>query len=46
MPNYLIGKNTNIKEFLDRYKLPLDAAMGGAKTMYPEYQRELEKLTK
>src|SRR6266853_222924 len=44
VPNYLIGKNTNIKEFLDRYKLPLDAAMGGAKTMYPEYQKDLEKL--
>jgi hypothetical protein len=46
VPNYLIGKNPNVKEFLDRYHLPLDAAMGGAKTMYPEYQRELEKLQK
>ena len=44
VPNYLIGKNPNVKEFIDRYKLPLDAAMGGAKTMYPEYQKELEKL--
>ena len=26
------------------HHLPLDAAMGGAKTMYPEYQLELEKL--
>ena len=46
VPNYLVGKNPMVKEFLDRYKLPLDAAMGGAKTMYPEYQLELEKLTK
>jgi hypothetical protein len=46
VPNYLVGKNTNVKEFLDRYHLPLDAAMGGAKTMYPEYQKELEKLPK
>ncbi len=44
VPNYLVGKNPNVKEFLDRYHLPLDAAMGGAKTMYPEYQLELEKL--
>ena len=44
VPNYLPGKNANVKEFLDRYHLPLDAAMGGAKTMYPEYQKELEKL--
>jgi hypothetical protein len=46
VPNYLVGKNSNVKEFLDRYHMPLDAAMGGAKTMYPEYQLELEKLTK
>jgi len=46
VPNYLIGKNTNVKEFLDRYHLPLDAAMGGARTMYPEFQLELENLTK
>jgi hypothetical protein len=43
VPNYLVGKNPNVKEFLDRYHLPLDAAMGGAKTMYPEYQKELAK---
>jgi hypothetical protein len=43
VPNYPIGKNTNIKEFQDKYHIPADAAMGGAKTMYPEYQRELEK---
>ena len=43
VPNYLIGKNFNIKEFQDRFHIPPDAAMGGAKTMYPEYQRELEK---
>jgi hypothetical protein len=46
VPNYLVGKNTNVKEFLDRYHLPIDAAMGGARTMYPEFQLELEKLTK
>jgi hypothetical protein len=44
VPHYEIGKNPAVKEFLDRYHLPLDAAMGGAKTMYPEYQLELEKL--
>ena len=44
VPHYLVGKNANVKEFLDRYHLPLDAAMGGAKTIYPEYQLELEKV--
>jgi len=43
VPHYPVGQNPAVKEFLDRYKLPLDAAMGGAKTMYPEYQLELEK---
>ena len=46
VPNYLVGKNPMVKEFLDRYHLPLDAAMGGAKTMYPEYAQQLEKLMK
>jgi hypothetical protein len=42
VPHYLPGKNPNIKEFQDRYHIPADAAMGGAKTMYPEYQREIK----
>jgi len=46
VPNYLVGRNPHVKEFLDRYHLPLDAAMGGAKTMYPEYRQELDKLLK
>jgi hypothetical protein len=46
VPNYLVGRNPHVKEFLDRFRLPLDAAMGGARTMYPEYQLELEKLVK
>lgn len=44
VPNYLPGKNPNIQEFQDRYHIPAEAAMGGAKTMYPEFQLELEKL--
>jgi hypothetical protein len=44
VPNYLPGKNPAVKEFLDRHHLPLEAAMGGAKTMYPEFQLELQKL--
>jgi hypothetical protein len=44
VPNYLVGKNPAVKEFQDRHHIPADAAMGGAKTMYPEYQLELEKL--
>jgi hypothetical protein len=43
VPHYAIGQNPAVQEFLDRYHLPLDAAMGGAKTMYPEYQLQLEK---
>jgi hypothetical protein len=38
VPNYPPGQNPVLKEFLERSRLPLDAAMGGAKTMYPDYQ--------
>ena len=37
-PHYLPGENPFQHEFADKYKLPLDAALGGAKTMYPEYK--------
>ncbi|MBZ5579608.1 MAG: hypothetical protein LAP40_23875 [Acidobacteriia bacterium] len=44
VPNYLPGKNPFLHEYADQYHLPLDAALGGAKTMYPEYQQRLKVL--
>jgi len=37
VPNYLPNENPFVEEFASRHGIPLDAALGGAKTMYPEY---------
>ena len=41
VPFYLPGKNPFLTEFADKYKIPREAARGGAETMYPEYQKKL-----
>ena len=46
VPNYLPGQNPFLHEYADKYHLPLEAALGGAKTMYPEYQIRLKQLMK
>jgi hypothetical protein len=43
VPNYLPGKNPFLKEFASKYGIPLEAALGGAETMYPEYQQKLKR---
>jgi hypothetical protein len=42
VPNYLPGENPFVSEFARKYHLPLDAALGGAETMYPEYQLKMK----
>lgn len=42
IPHHLPGTNTFLKEYQDRHGIPEDAAMGGAKTMYPEYRAKLK----
>ena len=42
VPNYLPGENPFLHEFADKWHIPLDAALGGAKTMYPEYMDSLK----
>jgi hypothetical protein len=42
IPHHLPGANTFLKEYQDRHGIPADAAMGGAKTMYPEYRAKLK----
>jgi hypothetical protein len=44
--HYLIGQNPFIKELSDRTHIPIEALMGGARTMYPEYQLRLAELMK
>ena len=46
IPHHLPGTNEFLKEFPARYGIPTEAAMGGAETMYPEYQLKLKTLPK
>lgn len=46
VPNFLPGKNPYISEFAAHYGIPLQAALGGAQTMYPEYQQKLASMAK
>jgi hypothetical protein len=46
VPHFLPGKSPYLGDFSYRYGIPLDAANGGAETMYPEYMEKLRKLPK
>jgi hypothetical protein len=41
VPHHLPGTNTFLTEFPAKYKLPMEAARGGAATMYPEYRTKM-----
>ncbi|MBI4266202.1 MAG: hypothetical protein HY657_17645 [Acidobacteria bacterium] len=41
VPHYLPGRNPFVNEMTRMYNLPLEAVMGGAETMYPEFRRRL-----
>ncbi len=41
VPNYLPGENPFLDEFAKKHHIPLDAALGGAETMYPEFQLKI-----
>ncbi len=41
VPNHLPGANPYLTEFADWYGLSLEAARGGAETMYPEYRQRM-----
>ena len=43
-PHYLPGDNPFLIEFARNHKIPAEAAMGGAATMYPEYRKRLAEL--
>ncbi|MEY4931831.1 MAG: hypothetical protein RLZZ403_151 [Pseudomonadota bacterium] len=44
VPAYLPGKHPFLTEYADKYKLPLEAVLGGAQTMYPEYMQKVREL--
>src|SRR5262245_32154054 len=41
VPHHLPGTNTQMREFPAKRGVPPEAALGGAETMYPEYQMKL-----
>ena len=43
-PHYLPGENPFLIEYARNHKIPSEAAMGGAKTMYPEYRKRMAEL--
>ena len=44
MPHYLLGENPYLTESAVKYKTPLEAARGGAETMYPEWHAKGKTL--
>jgi len=42
VPHHLPGTNTFLGEFPSKHGIPEQAALGGAETMYPEYQLKLK----
>jgi len=44
IPHHLPGQNPDVHLFSEFHKIPFEAAMGGAATMYPEYEKVLKTL--
>jgi len=42
VPHYLPGQNPFLREFAAKYHIPLEATLGGAETMYPEFQLKMK----
>ena len=45
VPNYLFGKHPYLDEYAKRYKLPLVGALGGAETLYGEFEMKLKTVS-
>ena len=43
VPHYLPGRNPFAQEQAKKYGLPLDAILGGAPTLYPEFRKTLQQ---
>ena len=37
------GQNPFLPEFGEKYKIPMEATLGGAASMYPELARKIQK---
>jgi hypothetical protein len=42
VPHYLPGKNPFMDDMTKTYNIPLEAVLGGAETLYPEYRKKLK----
>jgi glyoxylase-like metal-dependent hydrolase (beta-lactamase superfamily II) len=45
VPSFMPGENVDIDMFAKRHSVPLEAALGGSATMYPEYLQRLRELS-
>jgi hypothetical protein len=46
VPSNMLGKFPYLTEFAEEYGLPLEAALGGAETLYPEYIKKMKTMKK
>jgi len=44
VPSFLPGKNDILGDFATEYGIPLEAALGGAETTYPEYIKKMKTM--
>ena len=44
VPSFLPGKNDVLPEFATEYGIPLEGALGGAETLYPEYIKKMKTM--
>src|SRR5581483_4256309 len=42
VPSYFYGGNPSLRDFADKHKVPLLAALGGPETMYPGFESKLK----
>ena len=42
--SYMPGQNPFLTEFAAKNQIPLDAALGGPQTMYPEFRDKMKSL--
>jgi len=44
VPAFLPGENPFVAEFAKKYGIPLAATLGGAETMYPEFEEKMKEI--
>jgi hypothetical protein len=45
VPNFLPGENPYVAEFANKHHIPVEATLGGAETMYPEFQKKMKSAS-